>query len=104
MEDPISSALVRALVVGLPVVVLLGLSISRFARTRTPSALLQLLGAACLIIVVLTHVAEALHALPSMGWGEPRSIGHYIDLVSGVLGAALLVAAFVLWLARRMGL
>jgi hypothetical protein len=29
----------------------------------------QLSGAACLIIVVLTHVAEAYHIFPAMGWG-----------------------------------
>jgi hypothetical protein len=56
-----------------------------------------------LIIVVLTHVAEALHVLPSMGWGESHSVGHYTDLVSAVLGTTLLFAAFVVWLAQRRG-
>jgi hypothetical protein len=46
----------------------------------------------CLVIVVLTHVAERLHVFPSMGWGLPDSPGHYLDLVSAVLGAMLLVA------------
>ena len=31
--------------------------------------LLQLLGAVCLIIVVLTHVAESFEIFPAMGWG-----------------------------------
>src|SRR5439155_21972875 len=69
----------KAVVLALPVALLLGFSIVRVARARTLSALLQLLGAGCLIVVVLTHVAEALHILPSMGWGEPHSIGHYAD-------------------------
>jgi hypothetical protein len=51
---------------------------------------LQLFGLACLGIVVLTHVAETAHLLPSMGWGRPDSAGHYIDLVSAILGCTLL--------------
>jgi hypothetical protein len=38
---------------------------------------LQLCGSACLIIVVLTHIAEAFHIFPAMGWGLPDSAGHY---------------------------
>jgi len=52
--------------------------------------LLQLLGLACLIVVVLTHIAEAFHLFPAMGWGQPTSAGHYIDLVSAILGCILL--------------
>jgi hypothetical protein len=52
---------------------------------------LQLFGAACLIIVVLTHVAEALHLFPGMGWGQPDSPGHYLDLASAILGCTLLL-------------
>jgi hypothetical protein len=51
---------------------------------------LQFFGAACLIIVVLTHVAETLHLFPGMGWGQPNSPGHYLDLVSAILGCTLL--------------
>jgi len=42
-----------------------------------------------LVIVVLSHLAEAFQLLPTMGWGRPRSAGHYIDLVSAVLGLVL---------------
>jgi len=51
---------------------------------------LQFVGAACLVIVVLTHVAETLHLFPGMGWGQPNSPGHYLDLVSAILGCTLL--------------
>jgi hypothetical protein len=83
----------RALIFAVPVAALLWLSLTRFARTKTRSALLQLLGAGCLGVVVLTHIAEALHVFPSMGWGVPGSLGHYTDLTSAILGIALLVAA-----------
>ena len=56
---------------------------------------LQILGCACLLVMVLTHVAERLHLLPGMGWGLPNSPGHYIDLLSAVSGVALLLAAFI---------
>jgi hypothetical protein len=51
---------------------------------------LQFFGAACLIMVVLTHVAETFHLFPGMGWGQPDSPGHYLDLVSAILGVTLL--------------
>ena len=50
-------------------------------------------GCSCLIVVVLTHVAERLDALPGMGWGLPNSPGHYVDLFSAVSGLVLLLAA-----------
>ena len=59
------------------------------------------LGFVCLVIVVLTHVAERLRILPSMGWGLPDSPDHYLDLVSAVLGCMLLVAGIVLSFSRQ---
>jgi putative Mn2+ efflux pump MntP len=59
-------------------------------------------GCACVIVVVLTHVAERLQLLPSTGWGLPDSPGHYVDLISAILGVVLLLIAGVLWLARQI--
>src|SRR5438128_5107915 len=42
-------------------------------------SLLQLLGAGGLVLVVLTHVSEALHLFPWMHWRDEHSIGHYLD-------------------------
>ena len=58
--------------------------------------LLLPVGCACLLVVVLTHVAERLHVLAFKGWGLPDSPGHYLDLVSAIVGVVLLVAAFVM--------
>jgi uncharacterized membrane protein len=69
----------------------------RIRRRRTPSAWLQVAGAGCLVVVVLTHVAEAFRLFPTMGWGEPHSVGHYLDLTSAALGVTMLCAALVLW-------
>ena len=55
----------------------------------------QLSGSACLVIVVLTHVAEAYHIFPAMGWGLPNSAGHHLDLASAILGCALVPLGFI---------
>jgi hypothetical protein len=52
---------------------------------------LLLSGFVCLVIVDLTHIAEMLNVFPGMGWGLPDSPGHYLDLVSAVLGCMLLI-------------
>ncbi len=69
-------------------------------RSRTKmyavSRLLELFGLACLVMVVLAHIAERLHVLPSMGWGLPDSPGHYLDLASAILGCALLLIGLAL--------
>lgn len=62
---------------------------------RTVWQLLQLFGLACLIIVVLTHVAEAFHLFLTMGWGQPTSARHYVDLISAILGCTLLPLGFL---------
>ena len=60
-----------------------------YVRTKAAAALVQALGAACLLVVVLARLCEALNLLPFMGWGAKGSIGHYIDLASAILGVAL---------------
>jgi hypothetical protein len=60
-----------------------------FLRDRTASSMLQILGAACLVLAVLLHVWEGLHFLLSMGWGEEGSIDHYIVLGGAMLGLML---------------
>ena len=57
--------------------------------------LLLLLSFVCLVIVVLTHLAEMFHLFPGMGWGLPNSPGHYLDFVSAVLGSILLIAGMI---------
>ena len=59
------------------------------------SRFLMLFGAVCLTIVVLTHVAETFGLFPSMGWGQPDSAGHYLNLVSAIFGCALLLVGLL---------
>ena len=62
--------------------------------------LLLCAGFGCLAVVVLTHIAERIHFFPGMGWGQPDSPGHYLDLVSAIAGIALLLAASVFRMLR----
>jgi hypothetical protein len=64
-------------------------------RPRPHGLWLIWLGVVCLIVVALTHVAEAFHIFPRMGWGLSDSPGHYLDLVSAMFGLPLLVAGLV---------
>jgi len=84
-----NATLAKALVALVPTTMLLAASVGTALRNRTRWSSLQVVGAGCLVVVVLTHVCEALHLFPWMHWGEPHSVGHYLDLGSAVLGLTL---------------
>ena len=90
------TTLARTAILAPPVFGLFALSVVRVARRRSASAVSQLVGAICFVLVVSTHLAEGLRLFPAMRWGEPDSIGHYIDLTSAVLGIALMLLASLL--------
>jgi hypothetical protein len=85
----------RALVALLPASMLFLGALVLFVRGKTAYSALQLVGAACLMVVVLTHVLEALQLFPGMGWGLSDSAGHYLDLVGAVLGFAFFPAGYL---------
>jgi hypothetical protein len=93
--------LLKALVALVPVGILFVGSVLLFLRERGLGSLLQLLGAGCLVMVVVTHLCEALHLLPWMQWGQEHSIGHYLDLWSAVLGLTLFSIGYLLRALRR---
>ncbi len=70
-------------------------SIVLYFRNKTPSTVLQLLGAGCLMTVVFTDLCEVLGLFPWMHWGLEGSIGHYVDLWSAILGLALFPAGYL---------
>jgi hypothetical protein len=90
--NPTSKALSALVPVGL----LLTGAVILFSKRKTSGSLLQILGAACLLVVVLTHGCEAAHLFPSMHWGEERSVGHYLDLASAALGLISFPAGYLL--------
>jgi hypothetical protein len=87
--------LIKGLVALVPACMLFSGSVVLFFGGKTVSSFLQLLGAGCLVVVVLTHICEALHLLPWMHWGLEHSVGHYLDLWSAVLGLTLFPVGFL---------
>jgi len=91
-----TTTLSRALAALVPAGILFVGSVLLFHRERILGSFLQLVGAGCLVMVVLTHLCEALHLFPWMHWGSEHSIGHYLDLWSAVLGLTLFPIGYLL--------
>jgi succinate dehydrogenase/fumarate reductase cytochrome b subunit len=89
--------LLKALVALLPTSVLLSASVVLFLKGKTMSSLLQLLGAGCLVMVMLTHVCEALQLFPWMHWGSEHGVGHYLDASRAALRIALFPLGYLLY-------
>jgi hypothetical protein len=87
--------LLKALFAMVPITVLFLGSGILFHKEKTLGSILQLVGAVCLVIVVLTHFCEALHLFPWMHWGDQHSVGHYLDLGSAVLGLTLFPTGYL---------
>ena len=81
--------------IGIPACILFSGSVILFSRGKTLWSFLQLLGAGCLMIVVLTHVSEAFQLFPWMQWGLEQSVGHYLDFWSAVLGLTLFPVGYL---------
>jgi len=96
-----NATLLKALLGLVPACVLFAGSAVLFLRAKNVSSCLQLLGAGCLVVVVLAHISEALHFFPWMQWGLEDSIGHYIDLWSAVLGLTLFPVGYLLHTFRK---
>jgi hypothetical protein len=88
--------LLKALVASVPACMLLFGAGLWFLRGKTMYSVLQLVGAGCLVVVVLAHVSEGLHLFPWMHWGLKHSAGHYLDLSSAVLGLTLFPSGYLL--------
>ena len=96
-----NATLPKALVAVVPAGILFIGSVLLFLRERTLGPFLQMLGAGCLVMVVLTHLCEALHLFPWMHWGSEHSVGHYLDLGSAVLGLTLCPVGYLLHVLTR---
>ncbi len=67
-----------------------------FLRTRATGSLLELVGAAGLAMLGVTHLCEGLHLLRWMRWGIEGGPGHYLNLASLATGLVLFTMGYVL--------
>jgi hypothetical protein len=88
--------LLKSFAASVPITALLIGSIVMCSRGARASSILQVTGAACLMVVVVAHMCEALQLLPWMRWGEERSAGHFLDLAGAALGVTLFPLGYLL--------
>jgi hypothetical protein len=91
-----NTALFKALIASVPACLLLFGSATLFFRRKRSILLMQVVGAGCIVVAVVTHVCEAIGLFPYMHWGQEHSAGHYVDLVAAVLGFTLFPVGYVL--------
>jgi hypothetical protein len=96
-----NGGVLKALLALLPACALLAGSAFLFFRERSLCSFLQLFGAACLLVVVLSHVCEAARLFPSMRWGRPDSVGHYVDFWSAALGLTFFPLGYLFYAVAR---
>lgn len=96
-----NATLFKALIAMVPACMLFSGSVILFTTGKTICSFLQVLGAGCLVVVVLAHVCEALQLFPSMHWGLRHSAGHYLDFWSAVLGLVLFPLGYLFDALRR---
>lgn len=91
-----NAALLKGVVTLSIAVVLVCVWVIVLRRRRTLGSRLQLIGIPCLVVLALAHVFEAFDLLSFMGWGQPRSIGHYLDLVAAAVGVSTVLPGVLL--------
>ena len=93
-----NATLLKALLALVPACMLFAGSVVFFFTRKTVGSFLQVIGAGCLVGVVLIHIFEALRLFAWMHWGLEHSVGHYIDFWSAVLGSHVISRRiFVSW-------
>jgi ABC-type antimicrobial peptide transport system permease subunit len=81
--------------IGIPVFALLCGSVLLFAKEKSISSFLQVVGAGSLVIVVVTHICETLGLFAWMHWGLKSSVAHYLDFWSAALGLTLFCGGYL---------
>jgi hypothetical protein len=101
-----NAAVLKGLLSLAAALVFFGVSGVLFLTRRGLYPALQALGLGCFGVMALTHVFQEFSLLDSLGWGQPHSVGHFIDLAAALLGVTLVTTSFLLWCRdqRRSGL
>lgn len=91
-----NSTLLKTIIALIPMIMLLIGSMISLLRRKSIWLIFQLLGSVCLLVMVITHFAEALDIMSWMHWGLEHSAGHYLDLCSAILGLILFPLGYLL--------
>lgn len=75
--------------------VFLTVSAALFVTRRDLGGALLASGIGWFGVMALTHVFESFSMLPAFGWGQPHSVGHFIDLAAAVLGITFVTLGFL---------
>ena len=86
----------KTVLAAIPVSMLVLGSIVTFIRRKNVISFLQLFGAACLTMMLVTHFFEQFHLLAWMQWGQEQSAGHYVDLCCAILGLVFFPIGYLL--------
>jgi hypothetical protein len=78
-----------------------GAAATLYQRRKDTATALLALGTAFLIVVAVTHVFESFGLLSTFRWGQPDSVGHYIDLGAALLGVMFVLSALVTVYVKR---
>ncbi len=70
-------------------------SITVFQKQKSKFSLMQLSGSVLLLFVALFHSFEEFHLFTFMQWGQPHSIGHYLDFFSAILGVLFFLVGII---------
>lgn len=92
MNPTLAKAVVALVLMGTVAVV----AARAFVRTQATGSLLELVGAAGLAMLGVTHVCESLQVLTWMRWGIEGGPGHYLNLASLAIGLTLFPLGYVL--------
>src|SRR5215467_4675239 len=84
-----NDTLFKAVLALVPASMLFAGSVVFLSTRKTVGSFLQVIGAGCMIGVVITHIFEALHLFAWLHWGLEYSVGHYLDFWCAILGVTL---------------
>ena len=103
MPFPMNAAVLKGLLALAAACVFLSASVALLWTRGGFVSVLLALGLGCFSVMALTHVFAAFSILPQLGWGQPHSVGHLIDLVAALLGVTLVATSFLVRSVRQDG-
>ena len=90
-----TAAVIKGLLALAGASIFLAVSAALFVTRRDLGAALLATGIGWFGVMALTHFFESFSILPAFGWGQPHSVGHFIDLAAALLGIVFVTLGFL---------